>query len=149
MVSLDDVDEIIETDIIGGGIVERLLYVDPVTKEKVAKQDDINFYKKKQHRIALHGCGVIDPENIDEALGWGAYAGLAKALTMDRQEVINTILESGLRGRGGGGFPTGRKWQFAYNQDNDTKIRRLQRRRGRPRSIHGPLDTRGQPARGH
>ena len=120
MVSLDDVDEIIETDIIGGGIVERLLYVDPVTKEKVAKQDDINFYKK-QHRIALHGCGVIDPENIDEALGWGAYAGLAKALTMDRQEVINTILESGLRGRGGGGFPTGRKWQFAYNQVNDTK----------------------------
>ena len=120
MVSLDDVDEIIETDIIGGGIVERLLYVDPVTKEKVAKQDDINFYKK-QHRIALHGCGVIDPENIDEALGWGAYAGLAKALAMDRQEVINTILESGLRGRGGGGFPTGRKWQFAYNQDNDTK----------------------------
>ena len=120
MVSLDDVDEIIETDIIGGGIVERLLYVDPVTKEKVAKQDDINFYKK-QHRIALHGCGVIDPENIDEALGWGAYAGLAKALTMDRQEVINTILESGLRGRGDGGFPTGRKWQFAYNQDNDTK----------------------------
>ena len=120
MVSLDDVDEIIETDIIGGGIVERLLYVDPVTQEKVAKQDDINFYKK-QHRIALHGCGVIDPENIDEALGWGAYAGLAKALTMDRQEVINTILESGLRGRGGGGFPTGRKWQFAYNQDNDTK----------------------------
>ena len=120
MVSLDDVDEIIETDIIGGGIVERLLYIDPVTKEKVAKQDDINFYKK-QHRIALHGCGVIDPENIDEALGWGAYAGLAKALTMDRQEVINTILESGLRGRGGGGFPTGRKWQFAYNQDNDTK----------------------------
>ena len=120
MVSLDDVYEIIETDIIGGGIVERLLYVDPVTKEKVAKQDDINFYKK-QHRIALHGCGVIDPENIDEALGWGAYAGLAKALTMDRQEVINTILESGLRGRGGGGFPTGRKWQFAYNQDNDTK----------------------------
>ncbi len=120
MVSLDDVDEVIETDIIGGGIVGRLLYVDPVTKEKVAKQDDINFYKK-QHRIALHGCGVIDPENIDEALGWGAYAGLAKALTMDRQEVINTILESGLRGRGGGGFPTGRKWQFAYNQDNDTK----------------------------
>ena len=120
MVSLDDVDEIIETDIIGGGIVERLLYVDPVTKEKVAKQDDINFYKK-QHRIALNGCGVIDPENIDEALGWCAYAGLAKALTMDRQEVINTILESGLRGRGGGGFPTGRKWQFAYNQDNDTK----------------------------
>ena len=86
----------------------------------MAKQDDINFYKK-QRRIALHGCGVIDPENIDEALGWGAYSGLAKALTMDRQAVIDEILASGLRGRGGGGFPTGRKWQFAYNQQNDEK----------------------------
>ena len=120
MVSLDDVEEIIEKDIIGGEIVERLLYVDPVTGEKVAKQDDINFYKK-QRRIALRGCGVIDPENIDEALGWGAYSGLAKALTMDRQAVIDEILASGLRGRGGGGFPTGRKWQFAYNQQNDEK----------------------------
>ena len=120
MVSIDDVEEIIEKDIIGGEVVERLLYVDPVTCQKVQKQDDITFYKK-QRRIALNGCGTIDPENINEALGWGAFAGLAKALTMDRQEVINTILESGLRGRGGGGFPTGRKWQFAYNQDSDEK----------------------------
>ena len=120
MVSIDDVEEIIEKDIIGGEVVERLLYVDPVTCQKVQKQDDITFYKK-QRRIALNGCGTIDPENINEALGRGAFAGLAKALTMDRQEVINTILESGLRGRGGGGFPTGRKWQFAYNQDSDEK----------------------------
>ena len=120
MVSIDDVDEIVEKDLIGGDVVERLLYVDPVTGQKVQKQDDITFYKK-QRRIALSGCGLIDPENIDEAFGWGAFAGLAKALTMDRQEVINTILDSGLRGRGGGGFPTGRKWQFAYNQNSDEK----------------------------
>ncbi|MEE0835457.1 MAG: NADH-quinone oxidoreductase subunit NuoF, partial [Clostridia bacterium] len=120
LVKLEDVEEIIEKDIVGGEIVERLLYVDPASGEKVQKQDDINFYKK-QHRIALYGCGTIDPENIDEALGFGAYSGLAKALSMDRQAVIDEILASGLRGRGGGGFPTGRKWQFAYNQDNDEK----------------------------
>lgn len=120
LVKLEDVEEIIEKDIVGGEIVERLLYVDPASGEKVQKQDDINFYKK-QHRIALYGCGTIDHENIDEALGFGAYSGLAKALSMERQAVIDEILASGLRGRGGGGFPTGRKWQFAYNQDNDEK----------------------------
>ncbi len=120
LVGLEDVEEIIDKDIVGGEIVERLLYVDPASGEKVQKQDDINFYKK-QHRIALYGCGTIDPENIDEALGFGAYSGLVKALSMERQAVIDEILASGLRGRGGGGFPTGRKWQFAYNQDNDEK----------------------------
>jgi len=120
LVTLDDVDEIIEKDIIGGEVVERLLYVDPTTKEKVARQDDINFYKK-QKRIALHGCGVINPEDINEALGSGAFAGLAKALKMDRADVIKTVLDSGLRGRGGGGFPTGRKWQFAFAQPDGEK----------------------------
>ena len=120
MVSMDDVEEIVDTDLVEGKIVERLLYIDPVSGEKVQRQDDINFYKK-QHRIALHGCGVIDPENIDEALGNGAYLGLARALTMDRQAVIDEVLAAGLRGRGGGGFPTGRKWQFAYAQDSDEK----------------------------
>ena len=120
LVTLDDVDEIIEKDIIGGEVVERLLYVDPATKEKVVKQDDINFYKK-QKRIALHGCGVINPEDINEALGSGAFAGLAKALQMDRADVIKEVLDSGLRGRGGGGFPTGRKWQFAFAQPDGEK----------------------------
>ncbi len=120
MVKMEDVEEIVEKDLIGGEIVERLLYVDPATGEKVQRQDDINFYKK-QHRIALHGCGTINPEDINEALGYGGYQGLAKALTMDRQEVINEVLKAGLRGRGGGGFPTGRKWQFAYNEKGDTK----------------------------
>jgi NADH:ubiquinone oxidoreductase subunit F (NADH-binding)/(2Fe-2S) ferredoxin len=120
LVKIDDVEEIIETDIIGGQVVDRLLYVDPSTKEKVAKQDDINFYKK-QRRVALHGCGVINPENIDEALGFGGFQGLKKALDMEPQQVVDEVLEAGLRGRGGGGFPSGRKWQFALNQDNDEK----------------------------
>ena len=120
MVKIDDVEDIVETDIVKGEIVERLLYVDPATKEKVTKQDDINFYKK-QVRIALHGCGSINPEKIEEGLGAGAFRGLARALKMDRQDVINEILASGLRGRGGGGFPTGRKWQFAYAQPDGEK----------------------------
>lgn len=115
MVKIDDVTEIMDKDICSGEIVERLLYVDPQTKEKIKKQDEITFYKK-QVRIALHGCGSINPEKIEESLGAGAFKGLARALTMDRQNVINEVLSSGIRGRGGAGFPTGRKWQFAYNQ---------------------------------
>ena len=108
MVNIKDVEEIVETDIIGKQIVERLLYVDPATQEKVTRQDDINFYKK-QRRVALYGCGVINPEDINEALGMGAFQGLKRALTMTQQEVVDEVLKSGLRGRGGGGFPSGRK----------------------------------------
>ncbi|MBQ6890874.1 MAG: NADH-quinone oxidoreductase subunit NuoF [Oscillospiraceae bacterium] len=120
LVKVEDVEEIFNTDILGGQIVERLLYVEPLTGEKVAKQDDINFYKK-QKRVALHGGGVINPEDINEAMGYGAFQGLKRALTMTPQEVIDEILESGLRGRGGGGFPSGRKWQFAKNSVSDQK----------------------------
>ena len=120
LVREEDVEEIFRTDILGGQVVERLLYVEPLTGEKVAKQDDINFYTK-QKRVALHGGGVINPESIEEAMGYGAFQGLKKALTMDPQEVIDEILASGLRGRGGGGFPSGRKWQFAKNSVSDQK----------------------------
>ena len=120
LVQVEDVEEIIEKDIIGGETIERLLYVDPTTAEKITKQEDINFYKK-QVRISLHGCGSINPENIEESLGAGAFQGLARALQMDRADVIKEVLDSGLRGRGGGGFPSGRKWQFAYMQPEGEK----------------------------
>lgn len=120
LVKLTDVDEIFETDILGGEVVERLLYVEPLTGEKVARQDDINFYKK-QKRIALHGCGVINPENMEEAMGRGAFQGLKRALSMEPKEVIDEVLAAGLRGRGGAGFPTGRKWSFAYANEADQK----------------------------
>ena len=120
MVKIEDVDEIVEKDLIGGEIVDRLLYVDPKTSEKVTKQEDILFYKK-QRRVALNGCGVINPEDINEAIGMGAFQGIKRALTMSQQEVIDEVLASGLRGRGGGGFPTGRKWQFALNVEADQK----------------------------
>ncbi len=115
-----DCERIINEDIIGGKIIEDLLYEDPNTHQKVTRQDDINFYKK-QLRIVLHGCGQIDPEVLDEALGFDAFKGLIKALSMKPQEVIDEVLASGLRGRGGAGFPTGRKWQFAHDQVSDTK----------------------------
>ncbi|MCF0134319.1 MAG: NADH-quinone oxidoreductase subunit NuoF [Blautia sp.] len=121
LVTINDVEEIIEKDIIGGEVVERLLYVDPQSQEKITKQDDINFYKK-QRRIALYGCSQIDPENIEEAIGAGSFKGLARALHMDRKEVIQEVLDSGLRGRGGAGFPTGRKWSFVPDTEGDKYV---------------------------
>ncbi len=120
LVKIEDVLEIVEKDLIGGEVIDRLLYIDPNTEQKVAKQEDINYYKK-QVRIALHGCGSINPEDINESLGAGAFKGLARALQMSREDVIKEVLDSGLRGRGGGGFPSGRKWQFAYAQQGPEK----------------------------
>jgi len=120
LVKLEDVEEIIETDIVNHTVVYRLLYKDTATGQRVTKQEDINFYKK-QRRVALHGCGEINPEDINEALGAGAFQGLSRALSMSRQEVIDEVLRSGIRGRGGAGFPSGRKWQFAYNVESDEK----------------------------
>lgn len=119
-VKVSDVKRIMDEDITGGKIVEDLLYVDPNTNQKCQRQEDIPFYQK-QMRIALHGCGTINPERIEEAFGYDAFKALRRALAMTPQEVIDEVQRSGLRGRGGGGFPTGRKWQFAYDQKNDEK----------------------------
>lgn len=120
-VKVSDAEEIIEKDIIGGEVVERLLFVDPQTKNRVARQHEINFYKLQKRDIALKGNAEINPEDISEAIGQGAFLALNRALHMSRQEVITEVLNSGLRGRGGAGFPTGRKWQFAYDVQSEDK----------------------------
>jgi len=117
----EDAEEIIEEHIIKGRKVMRLLYTDPDKKEVVSDSKHMGFYKK-QIRIALRNCGFINPENIDEFIGTDGYAALGKCLAeMTPQSVINEIKESGLRGRGGGGFPTGLKWEFAAKNHADQK----------------------------
>jgi len=122
-VKVDDVDEIVSEHLLKGRKVQHLVYSDHATHEQNANKSlqDINFYKH-QHRIALRNCGVIDPENIDEYLAFDGYKALEKALTtMTREQVIEEVLKSGLRGRGGGGFPTGLKWKFAAASVADQK----------------------------
>ena len=120
-VKVEDIPEIVEEHLLKGRIVKRLLYSETVTEEAVKPLNETNFYKK-QHRVALRNCGVIDPENIEEYIAYDGYQALAKALTqMTPQEVIQTVIDSGLRGRGGGGFPTGRKWSFTAANQADQK----------------------------
>ena len=122
-VKVEDVDEIVSEHLLKGRHVQHLVYTDHATHEQNANKglQDINFYKH-QKRVALRNCGVIDPENIDEYLAFDGYKALEKALTsMTREQVIDEILKSGLRGRGGGGFPTGLKWKFTYSSQADQK----------------------------
>ncbi len=112
-VTVEDVPEIVSEHLLKGRVVTRLLYKETVTESGVKSLNDTNFYKK-QHRVALRNCGVINPENIEEYIARDGYAALGKVLTeMTPEEVIDVILKSGLRGRGGAGFPTGRKWSLA------------------------------------
>ena len=114
-VKLEDVDEIVSEHLLKGRKVQHLVYVDHKTHESSVQKslNEIGFYKQQQ-RVALRNCGVIDPENIDEYIAFDGYKALAKALTeMTPEQVIQEVLDSGLRGRGGAGFPTGKKWQFA------------------------------------
>ena len=116
-----DVPEIVEEHLLKGRIVKRLLYKETVQESNVKSLNETNFYAK-QHRVALRNCGVINPENIDEYIAVDGYEALGKVLTeMTPQQVIDEILESGLRGRGGAGFPTGRKWSFAAANQADQK----------------------------
>ncbi len=117
----EDAEEIVAEHIIKGNQVKRLLYINPNTKERVDNSGDMEFYKK-QMRIALRNAGLINPENIEEYIACDGYAALAKVLTQySPQQLIDEIIASGLRGRGGGGFPTGRKWEIASKVKGDIK----------------------------
>lgn len=116
----DDVDEIVAKDLIANETVKKLLYKDPDTKEVIQNSDHLNFYKK-QRKIALRNCGSINPEDINDYICRQGYKALEKAVRMTSQEVVDIIKDSGLRGRGGGGFSTGLKWQFALNNKSDQK----------------------------
>ena len=118
---IKDVERVVREHLAGGAVVEDLLYVDPATGERVACAHDIAFYKQ-QTRIALRDVGVIDPEDIEAYLGRGGYEAARRALTeLTPEEIIVTVTESGLRGRGGAGFPTGVKWKFARQSPGDVK----------------------------
>ena len=123
MVKEDDIAEIVSEHLLKGRVVTRLVYDETIGENEIKSLKETNFYKK-QHRIALRNCGVINPECIDEYIGRNGYEALGKVLkSMTPDDVIQTILDSGLRGRGGGGFPTGKKWQLARNlvKDADQK----------------------------
>ena len=119
MVKVEDVEEIVKEHLLKGRIVKRLLYDETVQNDDVKSLNEVDFYKK-QRRIALRNCGVIDPENIEEYIGTDGYKALGKVLTeMTPNDVIEEIKKSGLRGRGGAGFPTGLKWMFTANANGE------------------------------
>ena len=120
--TVENVTRIVDEHLVKGRVVKELLYKEAVDEDnKVKSLDSVDFYKK-QRRVALRNCGVIDPENIDEYIAFDGYKALGKVLTeMTPQEVIDVMLKSGLRGRGGAGFPTGMKWKFAAASQSDKK----------------------------
>ena len=121
MVQEDDIPEIVAEHLLKGRVVTRLLYEETTKTDKITPLNETDFYKK-QHRVALRNCGVINPEDIEEYIGTGGYEALGIVLTEKKPEdVIQILLDSGLRGRGGAGFPTGLKWKFAAANEADQK----------------------------
>ena len=120
-VKVDDIPEIVEEHLLKGRIVKRLLYDETVSPDTIKSLNQTAFYKK-QKRVALRNCGVINPESIEEYIALDGYQSLAKCLTeLKPAEVIQIVKDSGLRGRGGGGFPTGLKWEFTAKTEADQK----------------------------
>lgn len=119
-VSLEDVGEIVEAGLKEGHLVERLLFKDPKSKKKIQKYEEMRYFSP-QRRIVLRNCGFINPEEIDDYITVGGYSGIKKALEMTQEDVIEEVKRSGLRGRGGGGFPTGLKWDFCRASPGDQK----------------------------
>lgn len=120
-VGVEDVAEIVEEHLIRGRVIQRLLYKEPVSEEMLEKMADLEFFRR-QYRIALRNTGAIDPDNIEEYIARDGYFALGKVLSeMSREQVIDEIKRSGLRGRGGGGFPTGLKWDFAAKSTENQK----------------------------
>ena len=120
-IKIDDVERITEEHLLKGRIVKELLYVEPDQKDIITSIDEVGFYKK-QMRVALRNCGVINPEVIDEYIAFDGYQALAKVLTeMTPEEVVIVVKQSGLRGRGGGGFSTGQKWEFTAKAEGEEK----------------------------
>jgi (2Fe-2S) ferredoxin len=148
-VSAKDVPLLVEEHFIKGRPVQKLLYKPPEAAAPIPKMSDIPFFKH-QRLIALRNRGLIDPEKIEDYIARDGYQALVKALTeMTPQQIIEVITKSGLRGRGGAGFPTGVKWQKGPAGQGRAQIHHLQRRRGRPGRLHGPLHLRIRPALGH
>ncbi len=117
-----DVEDIVETTIRKGNLLHRLLYMEPGTKKVCKGTNEILFYQK-QHRFVLNNCGIIDPEDIHECIARGGYRAAARAyLDMTSEDVCQQVIASGLRGRGGGGFPTGMKWDLARKQQEEKKF---------------------------
>jgi NADH-quinone oxidoreductase subunit F/NADP-reducing hydrogenase subunit HndC len=119
-VTPEDVPEIVTTDLKNGNTVERLLFVDQKSKEPVPNYEDIVYFKP-QRRVVLRNCGFINPEDVEDYIKIGGYEGIKKALGMTRKAVIEEVKSSGLRGRGGGGFPTGVKWELCHKSLGDQK----------------------------
>ena len=142
----EDVPELVEEHLLKGRVLERLLYKEPETKSSVVDFEDIPFFKK-QTRIVLENCGIINPESIQEYIARDGYFGLAKALKMSQTEVIETVKKSGLRGRGGAGFPTGLKWEFTFKAEGSPKYVVVNADEGDPGAFMDRSTIEGDPHR--